>query len=356
VQEGPAFDFFQAVYLCTHASRTLDPSADEKTALPVRIRPSEQRSFPSADVRSIRCLASPDGPRFAMTVAWMGLYGADGVLPPHASEHGLSADHEPPSPLRAFLDLFHQRLYTLLYQAWHKPRPSLHRPGREAPNRRDTRRFAALGGIDRPSLRPTGSPADSSPVSPLRLAAFAGRLGAMGRNAEGLQALLAGVLPGLRVRIEENILRRYPIPQPIRLETGRTRLGHLPPLGRTVADRSSAFRIHVGPLGPAAYRDLLPGGHLAQRVAAIVRWYVPDLLDYDIHLHRSPSASTDVVLGDRTARLDATTILGRPRATTHTVRYAATNGSVSSGEHCGAAPAGPGSSTPFRSSRRRASS
>jgi hypothetical protein len=79
-------------------------------------------------------------------------------------------------------------------------------------------------------------------------------------------------------------------------------------------------------------------------------------LDYDVHLHRSPSASTDVVLGDRTARLDATTILGRPRATTRTVRYAATEGSVSSGEHRGAAPTGPGSPTTSRSSRRRVSS
>jgi predicted component of type VI protein secretion system len=179
----------------------------------------------------------------------------------------------------------------------------------------------------------------------------------MGRNAEGLQAILEGVLPcGLRIRIEENVLRRYPIPQPIRLETGISRLGHLPPLGRTVADRSSAFRIHVGPLGPAAYRDLLPGGLLARRIADIVRWYVPDRLDYDVHLHRSPSASTDVALGDRTARLDATTILGRPRATTRTVRYAATDGSVSLGERRGTAPVGPGSSTTFRSSRRRASS
>jgi type VI secretion system protein ImpH len=292
-----------------------------------------------------------------MTVAWMGLYGADGVLPPHAGEHGLSADDEPPSPLRAFLDIFHRRLYTLLYQAWYKLRPSLHRPGRDAPNRRDARRFAALGGIDTTSALPAVSPTDAPPVSALRLAAFAGRLGAMGRNAEGLQAILEGVLPcGLRIRIEENVLRRYPIPQPIRLETGTSRLGHLPPLGRTVADRSSAFRIHVGPLGPAAYRDLLPGGRLAQRVADIVRWYVPNLLDYDVHLHRSPSASTDVVLGDRTARLDATTILGRPRATTRTVRYAATEGSVSSGEHRGAAPTGPGSPTTSRSSRRRVSS
>lgn len=357
LREGPAFDVFQAVYLLTHASRSSDRSADAEAALPVRIRPSEQRSFPPADVRSIRCDASPDGSRFAMTVAWMGLYGADGVLPPHASEHGLSDDDEPPSPLRAFLDIFHQRLYTLLYQAWHKPRPSLHRPGREAPNQGDARRLAALAGIDVPSLPPTGPSAAPSSVSPLRLAASAGRLGAMGRNAEGLQALLEGVLPGLRVRIEENILRRYPIPQPIRLENGTSRLGHLPPLGRTVADRSSAFRIHVGPLGPSAYRDLLPGGRLAQRIAAIVRWYVPDLLDYDVHLHRSPSASTDVVLGDRTARLDATTILGRPRATTRTVRYAATDGSVSLGERRGAAPVGPpGSSMPFRSSRRPASS
>jgi type VI secretion system protein ImpH len=291
-----------------------------------------------------------------MTVAWMGLYGADGVLPPHVSEHGLSADDEPPSPLRAFLDLFHQRLYTLLYQAWHKPRPSLHRPGQNAPNRRDARRFAALAGLDTASPLPEVSTADASPVSVLRLAAFAGRLGAMGRNAEGLQAILEGVLPcGLRIRIEENVLRRYPIPQPIRLETGISRLGHLPPLGRTVADRSSAFRIHVGPLGSSAYRDLLPGGRLAQRIADIVRRYVPDRLDYDVRLHRSPSASTDVVLGDRTARLDATTILGRPRAGRRTVRYVPTGEPTSSGNR-GTASASSVPSTTSRSSRRRASS
>jgi len=337
VREGPAFDLWQAVYLLHQA---IHGDATEKSAeASLRIRPSEQRSFPPSNLRSVHREPSRDGTTcVVVTATRMGLYGADAALPPHDYNGAISRDEQPSTALRSFLDIFHHRIYTLRYRARARVRPSLHSPGEAAPDLRNARRYVSLAGLDATQIdedKPSNTIGDDRlPVTPLRLAAYAGRLCATGRNAEGLETLLEAVLPDLAVRVEEHVLRQRPIPYPLQLGRDAPRLGQAPPLGRTVRDRSSAFRIHIGPLRDPEFADLLPGGALAERVGWVVRHFVPDLLDYDVRLHLHPSVLTDVVLGGRDTQLGTATVLGRPRdAATRTVNYTTTDatGSVQTG-------------------------
>lgn len=308
-RRGSRYDLMPAIYLAAHAGTCAGatPEANSEPAArpPFTVRPSSRQAFPPSSVRSVDWAPNSGfHALFSITAARMGLYGSGGALPPHYAK-AVSSDDEPDTPLRAFLDLFHHRLYQLLFEGWLKRRPSLHPPGQAVPTPRTANRYRSLAG-----LPPAAEPQDSA--ASLRLAAFAGRLQALGRNAEGLRAILQSVLH-VPVRIEENIPRRRLLPRPLVLRRGTARLGKTPPIGRTFLDRSGAFRIHLGPLHPDAYRALHPGGALARRVAEIVSSYVPDRLEYEVELTLKVDAADTVVLGRRDDRSDDSGDAGAPR-------------------------------------------
>lgn len=310
VEEPYAFDFFQAVYLIDR----LFPEApgpgqtSDTTAEAVHLRPSEALAFPAADVKDVEAVPpGAPGPAYVLTATFMGLYGVDASMPSHY--HDVIATRPRTSrALRAFLDVFNHRLYTFYYRAWAKYRPALYAPP-ESPSTesdRHARRFLSLAGLGTiPDL-------DAAPVDPMRLASFAGRLGLRTRNAEGLTALLEGLLGGIDVEVEENVPRWIPMENRPSLGSGEAALGVNTNIGERVYDRSTRFRIHLGPLDLDDYLALLPGGDLAARVDWLVRLYTPDALDYDVKLTLEADDVDDTTLGSGTARLGLSSFLGRP--------------------------------------------
>lgn len=299
VAEGYVYEYFQALRLLAAVRggpHTIGGPSLQGEA--VRVNPDPANVFPASDVRRIR----PGGPSepVQVEVGFGGLYGVDAALPSTFHERVTSREEET-LPLRDFLDMLGHRPYALLWKAWARYRPEIRawKVGRLDVH---AQRAAALSGVAK---------TDDLPVDPQELLPLAARLSAWTRNAEGLKALLEHAT-GLAVRVIENVPRLVRLGERPRL--GSARLGMDAVIGERIYDESGKFRLEIGPVGLDAFRDLLPGRATASRVAALVRLYSSDMLDYDVDLLlRSPEAPP-LVLGDtESARLGRNAYLGTPQ-------------------------------------------
>lgn len=303
-QEGHRFQFSQVMRLLEQVFPEA-PTPGTTSAVvnpPIRLRPSVDLVFPPTDVERVERV---EGRREQVQVVmnFFGLYGIDSPLPYYFYEK-LAHDTRETIPHRDFLDIFNHRFYAFLYRAWKKYRPHLHYQsgGRD----RHSKRFVALAGLGTP-----GATKDTS-TAPMRLAAQAGTLGPRVRNANGLEALIRAVFDDVEVTIIENVPRWVPIPSRSVIGEDGVQLGNNATIGKQVYDRSSKFRIQLGPMGIDLYRSLLPGGARAEELHSLVRLYAPDHLKYDVEL-RVPSEDLPTTeLGGEGGRLGLTTSLGTP--------------------------------------------
>ena len=303
-REGYRFNFYQAVRLLEKyfADAPAPGETSEVRRERIFFRPDVALTFPASDVRRVEALDEAD--RARVTVTFMGLYGIASPLPVYFYDE-LATEEPDTFPLRDFLDIFDHRLYSYFYRAWKKYRPEINteQPDRDV----HAKRFLGLAGLG------TAHALDRSPVANrMRLAAFAGRLSPRVRNAEGLRAVLAGLLKGIEVRIEENVARWVPIPSRPTMSGGGMQLGVTTTIGEKVFDRAGKFRVVLGPITFAQYRELLPGGDLARRIAYLVRLYAPDYLDYDVEIHLNTDDIPRVRLGEKAVSVGQTTWLGSP--------------------------------------------
>lgn len=298
-REGYRFEFFQAIRLLA-ASRggpqTVGGPEPRREA--VRVNPDPAGVFPASDVRHVRGPARPSDP-VQVEVGFGGLYGVDAALPAVFYER-IATGHEDMQPLRDFLDLLGHRPYAQLWRAWARFRPEVRAA---SPGRRDVHavRAAALAGATETS---------ETPIPVRELLPLAARLSAWTRNAEGLRALLEHAT-GHRVRVLENVPRLVNLTE--RPRVGQARLGVDAVVGARIHDQSGKFRLEVGPLGRDAFRDLLPGGGGSVRLAALVRLYTSDGLEYDVDLLLKSEEALPMRLGDtQSAQIGRNSMVGAP--------------------------------------------
>jgi len=145
---------------------------------------------------------------------------------------------------------------------------------------------------------------------------FAGRLGRVPRNADGVRGILEGYLR-VPVRVEPFVGEWLPLPEAYhcRLDSGASprRLGIDAYAGTKTYACQHKFRIVLGPMGFEDYRRLLPGGTSMRRLAAAVRNYIGDELVFDVRLVLAREEVPSAVLGEG-ARLGWTSwVKNRPR-------------------------------------------
>lgn len=269
-REGRSASFYQALLLLERIFPDAPPIGHEGPASNerIRVRPSFALSCPPSDIESIK----EKGERVQVTVTFLGLYGVDSPLPYSYSEHiGQIAEESAGGRVRGFLDLFHHRLYSLLYRTWRKSRPVTD-PERVDPLHDRVlspigySTALALGGGARPRL-------SEARVRVLRA-----------RTVVGLEALLLHRL-GYACPVDQLEPRRVAIPVDQRSRLGRVNaeLGSSLVAGAQIVDRG---KICVGVLAEsfAMYERLLPEGHDRQRLDAAVAGYLRDPLDYDVEV------------------------------------------------------------------------
>ena len=264
-----------------HALRWIDAHCGARKPLgrdtvaryePVRLRQEPSMAFAPSTVARVRA-AQGDRPA-ELSIYGFGLFGPNGPLPLHLTEHAHERmAHYGDRTLAAFADVFHHRLILLFYRAWADAQSTVSLDRKDA---RFTRYVASLLHMGEPSMQRRDAVLDHAKYF------MAGHLVRQTRNPEGLKHILQTFF-GLPVRIREFV------PQWIRLEPEqRLGLGSAVGLGRdtvlgvAVRDAQHKFRIEIGPLALDHYKSFLPGGPRAQQLTHWVRHYIGVELAWDV--------------------------------------------------------------------------
>lgn len=228
---------------------------------------------------------------------FFGLFGPHGPLPAHLTEYARERERTFRDPtFVAFADMLTHRVSCLLYRAWATGQPAVDLD--RGDKGRIARKVAALSGHHGATFRNR----DAMPDMAKRY--FSGHLARGPRTAAGLESMVSAFFRA-PVRVQQFVGSWLTLEPDDRWHLGAAvGLGQGTGIGERVWSRSAKFRLRIGPLSLEEYRALLPGGTGLARLAAIVRNYVGDALDYDVNL---VLAGADVP----TAALNGTMRLGQ---------------------------------------------
>jgi type VI secretion system protein ImpH len=258
---------------------------------PVRLGQDPSLAFAPAAIQAFQSPRSGSPGR--MRLAFLGLFGTQGPLPLHYTEHARdqlrgAGDRT----FAAFVDLFHHRLLAFFQRAWAQSQPAV---GQDRPGSNPFVRYlGSLCGFGFESMR------ERDAIPPHAKIQFIAHLAGAARNAEGLEAILQAyfVVP---VQVQEFIGEWLEIPNEYRWQLGRGRalsaLGETTVVGARSFQRSQKFRVALGPLSPSEFQSFLPGTSRLQALAALVRMYVGDELGWDVRLRHESERRQQLRLG-----------------------------------------------------------
>jgi type VI secretion system protein ImpH len=258
---------------------------------PVRLGQDPSLSFAPAAIQAFQ--PPRDGSPGRMRLAFLGLFGTQGPLPLHYTEHARdqlrgAGDRT----FAAFVDLFHHRMLAFFQRAWSQSQPAVgqDRPGSNA----FVRYLGSLCGFGFESMR------DRGPIPQRAKIQFVAHLAGSARNAEGLEAILHAYF-SVPVRVEEFVGEWLEIPRDYRWQLGRGRalssLGQTTVVGGRSFQRSQKFRVALGPLSPSEFQSFLPGTSRLGALAALVKMYVGDELAWDVRLRHESERRQQLRLG-----------------------------------------------------------
>ncbi|MFH1999609.1 MAG: type VI secretion system baseplate subunit TssG [Planctomycetota bacterium] len=285
------YGFFQAIRQieCAYGVRigaTLHPDDD-----PVRLGQEPFLGFSPSALASFR--RGETGRPNRLSVYFMGLFGPNGPLPHHLTDHARDRKYNCKDPVFVrFADIFHHRILTLFYRAWANAQPtvSLDRPESD----RFSLYVGSLIGMGMPSFRDRDALPDYAKFH------FAGFLSAQNRHAEGLVSMIEKFFQ-VPIAIEEFVGQWIDFEEPALFRLGASEetasLGRTSMLGTRVWDCRHKFRLVLGPLERAQFERFLPGGPSLDRLVALVRNYIGDELDWDLRLIIRREALFPVKLG-----------------------------------------------------------
>ncbi len=286
-------------------------TARKPSSEPVRLGQAADLSFAPSSLHAVVRDGAYGKPR--IEVRFFGLFGPNGPLPYHLTEHARNRlMHHGDASFARFADIFHHRLLLLFYRAWAQSQPTV---GLDRP---DDDRFAAyvgsLIGIGAPEQRNRDAAPDHVKLF------FSGIYSSQIRSAEGLASILTGYL-GRPVKVVQFVGSWLELPRSERTRIGAAtrssvvaRLGGGAVLGDKVWDRQHKFRVHVGPLDHQAFESLLPGGTALPGVTALIDQFIGQELSWELKLDLRADEVRPAKPG-RQGRLGWTTWLGMKNRT-----------------------------------------
>jgi type VI secretion system protein ImpH len=318
-EEPFRFDFFQAVRLLERIEKTRAPVGFDGPYAreTVRFVQHVSMNFPASAVDSLERDPQDDAPP-RMATPFIGFLGFCGALPTVYSEELLGPRGMRRGPAVDFFNLFHHRIVSLFYRAWKKYHlPAQWEEGLDrVPGRPDadggpfTAGLYHLLGLGLGSLRERQGFADGS------LLFYTGVFAQQHRSAVMLERLIADrfghpaeVLSftgqWLRLRTEEQ--------SRLGRAGGFNRLGRDAVAGRKVWDAQSKFRLRLGPLTFASFREFLPDGSASEGLMGLVRFYTRSEFDFDVQLilKKEDVPGCELTRGPTAARLGRTAWLKR---------------------------------------------
>jgi type VI secretion system protein ImpH len=274
-----SFSFFQAVRLLErlHRERAGVGGYGDPAQEVARFKVAPFISFPASEIEDLELRS---GEPAEMTVNFMGLTGPLGVLP--YSYTLLVADRAAARDraLKDFLDIFHHRIISLFYRAWHRNRfaVSYERAGRD----RVTEHLLDLIGLG------VSSHQDRLTVGDEALLFYAGLLAPERRSAVGLEQLLAEYFQ-VPIEVEQFVGGWYPLSTETQCSVGdetsaSSQLGLGAVAGDEIWDQQARVRIRIGPLAREQYDQFLPTGSGYEPLRDLTRFYCDDRFDFEVQL------------------------------------------------------------------------
>lgn len=280
------FDFFQAVRLLLRQS--LDVTGQREDALNIGVQPTLNYSASALSRFVPKHGETPP----ELTVTFAGLYGPQGVLPQHYTALIMGRVRQKDTTLRDFLNLFHQRIFLLLHEAWeygHLPIAVERDTRAELPDD-GSRIFWSLAGLGFPSQKERSAYADDA------LIYFSGLFARQPRTAIGLETILGSYF-GWPVEVEQFHGRWLYLDTENRAQLPLSGMGMLGAQlgvnavpGRRVWDSQGKLRLRVGPVNESVFRTLLPHGSAHDAFADLARTYTGLEFDIDLQILLEPDA------------------------------------------------------------------
>ncbi len=307
-QEFFRFDFFQAVRLLEAIYPEKKPvgySPSPKDEA-VRFQADVSLNFPPSAIQDLEP-ATGDSEPAKMTAAFMGLTGPLGVLPRHYTELMIERGRRHDDAPRAFFDLFNHRLISLFHRAWQKYRFQI---GFE-------RNARSGSGYDPFSLHlfdligmGTGGLRGRLEFGDAPLLFYAGLIGQQPASASATCSLLGDYF-GTPLKIVQFVGQWLDITPENRTRLGQANngLGTSAVAGTRIWDQQSKFKLRIGPLSFAEFKQFLPDGDRYRPLVEMTRYSAGQEFDFDIQLVLKAPEVPWCRLGDARARLGFSTWL-----------------------------------------------
>jgi type VI secretion system protein ImpH len=298
-EEPNRFEYFQAVRMLELWLKRHGAPQQGLVANFLRFQNSTSLSFPASQLEAIHteprgldhdarslgeALQAATLKYIRVTPAFMGLLGANGVLPVHytewIAEHVLYKKDEGP---RAFLDTFSNRSLALFYEAWRKYRLEL----KYQVDGNDTFLPLLLGlaGLGNKSLNQRLTSQQGGAVLDESVAYFAASMRQRPASAVQIARVLSEYF-GQPVRADQFIGCWYDVPaaQQTTLGGANAMLGAGAMAGARVWQRDLRLRLVIGPLDHAGFAAFLPGGAAARALNSMVTMFTGVSLEYEVQL------------------------------------------------------------------------
>ena len=211
-------------------------------------------------------------------------------LPGYYTEELLDEEWEEREASRYFLDVIHQHLYPLLYNAWAKYRFS-----HNAIESSDERYWEIIYSI-------LGLPEEFREFGDLsgQFIKYAGIISQRPKTQLGLNIILSDYLKSMNVDIEPCVRRDVPIVehQRCKLSTINNVLGDSSVIGEQICDRQGKYNLHIGPLTAEQFQTLINNKKHLKFIRAVSDLFLVQPLQCDIILHLDKEAVSPVCLGE----------------------------------------------------------
>jgi type VI secretion system protein ImpH len=283
LKQGSHFSFFQVNRLLRLISIAEGRNNDS-----IQFRPNLTLGFPENDIDQIE--ENTKRERYEVTTNFLGLYGSTSPLPTFYTEDLINESMEGRECSKKFLDLINQTVYPLFYRAWTKSRPHIRII--EYGDMRFLKIFYSFLGFRDP-LANLDHPAFNS------LFRFAGIFTQNSKSALGLETILKGLFPDAKAEVVQFDKQLSLISEDQRFLLGKQAsiLGEDCHLGVSVKTRQGNLAIKLRNVGGALFGNLRPGKHEYEKLNYLVRYYLVDPLNINLHIYLKAGEAKPIQLG-----------------------------------------------------------
>lgn len=272
------YHFFQMMRLLDSTNHNYEIILNSSTSV----------GFPNAEVTYFAKIEN----KIFLQLSFMGLYGVDSPLPHYFHRYTLHTD-DISKRIRAFLNIFNNRIYWLFYLAWKKYHVfyDLHQSNNPYLNY-----LIHLSG-------------NSLSMHDKREFSFAGLLGSKMRNVTSLKNMISEYFKDITVTIEQFVLRWLDIH-----ETSDTllHLGDNTMLGTKVLDRSGKINVILGPVCIRKINSPLFNKDLIKKLSMLIQRYLGPTLAFDIILKLDYANEQELYLQNTNVVLGVISWIGIP--------------------------------------------